>query len=381
MNVPRERLRIAMVVGTLGQGGAEKQLTYMARALHQAGIEVRVYCLTRGEFYEVVLQAMGLTPIWIGRRTNPLARVAELAIALREFRPHIVQSTHFYTNLYTVLSGRICGAIALGTIRSDGLRDIAINGKWGPLLMSMPPVLIANSYAAKRNAESLNVKSDSIYVVPNVIDLATFDRSIDQDMIQAVHLDQLVAVAVGTLRHPKRLDRFLSALAVARQEIPHLQGWLIGDGPEQSYLEQQAGSLGLLPEGLSFLGRRNEIATLLYQASMLVLSSEQEGFPNVLLEAMAARLPVVTTAVGDAGVVVQDGITGYVLPFDDVGAMAKRIARLAESPDLRHRLGQAGRHRVEQFYSFEGLGDRLLSTYRSIAERRHDERLLRVLRT
>src|SRR5262249_42873838 len=69
-------LRVAMVAGTLGQGGAEKQLVYIANALHQAGVEVRVYSLTRGEFYESSLRALGIAPIWIGRFNTPLARVS-----------------------------------------------------------------------------------------------------------------------------------------------------------------------------------------------------------------------------------------------------------------------------------------------------------------
>src|SRR5258706_15129835 len=139
---------------------------------------------------------------------------------------------------------------------------------------------------------------------------------------------------------------------MARQEVLDLKGILIGDGPERPRLEALANKLGLLPDGLLFLGRRNDVPALLAQASMLVLSSDHEGFPNVLLEAMAARLPVITTPAGDAGLVVQEGITGYVLPFDDIDAMAERMVRLAKSPDLRHTLGEAGRRRVEHLLWF-----------------------------
>jgi glycosyltransferase involved in cell wall biosynthesis len=112
---------------------------------------------------------------------------------------------------------------------------------------------------------------------------------------------------------------------------------------------------------------------------MLVLSSDREGFPNILLEAMAARIPVVATPAGDIQEVVREGVTGYVVPFDDVEGIAKRMVRLAKSPDLRHQLGEAGRQQAERIYSYEGLADRLLSTYRSIAEQQGNRRVLRAL--
>src|SRR4028119_273341 len=106
-------LRVALLAGALSQGGAEKQLTYMARALLDAGVEVRVYSLTQGEFYESALRSLGLQPIWVGQFSNPLLRVAVLAQRLREFRPHILQSTHFFTNLHVTLVARLYGIMAI----------------------------------------------------------------------------------------------------------------------------------------------------------------------------------------------------------------------------------------------------------------------------
>ena len=91
------RLRVALIAGTLGQAGAEKQLVYMARALRDAGLDLQVYCLTKGEFYEAHLRELGLEPRWFGRFGNirfaniPL-RLASLTAQLRRFKPHIVQS-------------------------------------------------------------------------------------------------------------------------------------------------------------------------------------------------------------------------------------------------------------------------------------------------
>jgi glycosyltransferase involved in cell wall biosynthesis len=374
-----EHLRVALVAGQLIQGGAEKQLVYAARALHQASIEVRIYSLTRGDFYESALQAMGLQTIWIGRFSNPLLRLAILAEALSRYRPHILQSASFFTNLYPVISGHLWHAMAIGAIRVDTRSEVDANGKWGQWLLHMPPVLLTNSYAGKHNAEALGIKSDKIRVLPNVIDLAEFDEHVSHGVAQPVRIERPTIVAIGRLVPEKRLDKYLKALALARREICTLKGLLIGDGPERARLESLANDLGLLPDGLLFLGRRTDVPALLCQTNMLVLSSDHEGFPNVLLEAMAARLPVITTPAGDAGAVVQDGVTGYVVPFDDVEGMAERIIRLAKSPALCFQLGSAGRQRVEQLYSFDGMAEHLLSIYRSIAERHSYRHVLTIL--
>ncbi|HXJ38266.1 MAG TPA: glycosyltransferase, partial [Bryobacteraceae bacterium] len=108
-------------------------------------------------------------------------------------------------------------------------------------------------------------------------------------------------------------------------------------------------------------GESHQIPSLLTQAQMLVLCSECEGFPNVILEAMAARLPVVTTPIGDAGLVVQEGKTGCVVPAENPKGIAECILRLAQFPELRRQFGEAGRQRVEREYRCELLPSRLLS--------------------
>ena len=369
-----DRLRIALIAGTLGQAGAEKQLVYMARSLRDAGADLRVYSLTKGEFYEAHLRELGVEPRWFGRFGNirfgniPL-RLASLATGLGRFRPHIVQSAHFFCNLYAGLCGRLSGALAIGGMRNDLGRERKACGRWTRPLLRLPSAIIANSRAARRGVDQFGVRPDSIVVLNNVIDLEDFDARSDSGVCAWDPGGPPVALAVGRMHPEKRFDRFLAALAQARRTSPVLRGVIVGDGPEWPNLHRHAQALGLLPNGVLFPGRRNDVPALLGRADMLVLSSDHEGCPNVVLEAMAARRPVVTTPAGDAGVVVEDGVSGYVVPFDNVEAMAGRMAHLAESPELRRGLGEAGRRRVEEAHSYDGMAGRLISAYEMIANR------------
>jgi glycosyltransferase involved in cell wall biosynthesis len=366
-------------VGALNQGGAEKQLVYMARALLSANVDVRVYSLTRNEFYEPVLRGMGVPLYWIGRIRNPLVRLTVLAVMLCRFRPHIIQATHFFANLYVTLAARFCGAMPIGSIRNDVLHELQANGHWGPWLLRLPRSLLANSEVARRNAEASGVAASSVHVLGNVIDLSEFDAASSLLPVTLAGSGVATVIAVGRLVEAKRLDRFLEALSVARQQVGQLQGIIAGDGPARPSLEAKARQLGLLPGHVQFLGRRDDIPALLRQAQMLVLSSDHEGFPNVLLEAMSARLPVITTPAGDAERLVRDGVSGYLVPFNDVPAMAARIAHLATSADIRSQMGQAGRSIVEQHYSYVTLADRLLSVYKRIAEQQNHPKIQHVL--
>jgi glycosyltransferase involved in cell wall biosynthesis len=123
------------------------------------------------------------------------------------------------------------------------------------------------------------------------------------------------------------------------------------------------------------------VPRLLARADMLVLTSQHEGFPNVLLEAMAARLPVVTTPAGDATRLVRDGSTGFVVPFDDEDLLAARLGQLATSPALRRAFGRAGRDVVELEYRTERLAGRALAIYRQAAIHQQRTEVSRVLET
>jgi glycosyltransferase involved in cell wall biosynthesis len=335
---------------------------------------VRVYSLTAGEHYEPVLAAAGLAPIWIGRWPNPLVRSLMLAKMLSGFRPHIVQAGHFFTNLHVTLAARLIGAQAVGSLRNDAFFEVKANGRWGPWLLRMPPALLANSAAAARNVQSMGIRTASIHVLENVVDLDEFDRVGSEVQLPGDSATMCAAV-VCRLVAAKRIDRFLRALALARSRGCAIRGVVVGDGPERRPLEAQAQALGLTGGAIQFCGRRDDVPSVLRQADVLVVTSDHEGTPNVVLEAMAARLPVVTTPAGDAGRIVQEGVTGFVVPFDDEQGLADRLARLAASPALRRRMGEAGRGHIAARHSEQGLGDALLAVYRAIAAESRNSRL------
>lgn len=154
-------------------------------------------------------------------------------------------------------------------------------------------------------------------------------------------------VFVGRLDAIKGVPLLLDAVAALRERHPDARVSIVGDGPHRAQLEQQTARLGL-GEMVHFLGYRSQdaVADLLAQADMLVLPSFAEGVPVVLMEAMAARLPVIASQVAGVGELVEDGVSGHLIPAGDTQNLIARMDHLLSDPKACVRMGEAGRAKV-----------------------------------
>jgi glycosyltransferase involved in cell wall biosynthesis len=380
VNSQLHRLRVAFVASSLSLGGAEKQTVYMARALFQAGVDVHFYYLGGGGHYETGLRETGLPVQQIHVPNRPAKILVNLTRALRRLRPHIVLANQFGDLRYAAVAGRFCQALVLGGVRSDGWYELRTYGCLSRLMLRLAHGLVTNSQHARQTLVSQGVKPEKIEVLPNAIDPRDFDARTAQPLSYSLPSDRIIVTAVGSLHPCKRFDRFLGALTLARRTEPALVGVIAGaDYGAKAALQARADALGLGPQDVSFAGECHNVPALLARSAMLVLSSDYEGFPNVILEAMAARLPVITTPVGDAAFVVQHGQTGFVVQPDDTNGMAASMIQLAQSPSMRKNFGEAGRKRIEHEYDYELLAGRLIGIFHQFASQQQRTALLELL--
>ncbi len=171
---------------------------------------------------------------------------------------------------------------------------------------------------------------------------------------------------VGRLAAVKGLLVLLDALAAARTTRPDLRLTLVGDGPDRPMLEARVRAMGL-DAAVTFAGYKaqDEVAAALQAADALVLPSFAEGVPVVLMEAMAAELPVVATQVGGVGELVTDGETGLLVPPGDCAALANALLRVMTDEALRQRMGKAGRARVTAQFDVTDQAARLARLFGS----------------
>jgi len=374
-------MRVALIATSLRLAGAEKQFAYAARALVRAGFGVRVFHLGEEDYYQKVLRRAGVPVQQILNPNRPLMILLRLGFALQKFRPDIVLASQFGDLVYAIPAGRACRAFVLGGVRSDGFYELRTSGRRSGWMLRGAHGFIANSQRAKANLVSAGLCATKINVLPNVIDLEEFDRCAAMPASESLPPDRVLIAAVGSLLECKRLDRFLEALAQARQREPSIYGVIAGrDLGLRLVLERKATELGLLPGHILFAGETPNVAALLKRCRSLALCSDYEGFPNVILEAMAAALPVVTTPVGDAARIVENGATGYVVPAEDTAGIAEAMMRLARDPQMAGRLGQAARKRAELEYNYAHLPSRLLAVLSEFARWHGRRPLLQLLR-
>jgi glycosyltransferase involved in cell wall biosynthesis len=196
---------------------------------------------------------------------------------------------------------------------------------------------------------------DRITVIPNAVSERAVTPSRPRDAVRAelgIRADALVVVAVAALRPEKRLERFAAAVAVAARDQPRLVGLVVGDGVERERLEAEAHG------AVRFLGARTDVPDILGAADVFCLTSDAEGVPMAILEAMAAGLPVIATNVGGIGEAVLDGETGMLVDPSRPDALAEAIARLAQDPARARELGMAGALRQRQEFNAARMVDR-----------------------
>jgi glycosyltransferase involved in cell wall biosynthesis len=181
--------------------------------------------------------------------------------------------------------------------------------------------------------------------------------------------DRPRAICVARFVPRKRHDVLLRAAAALRDRGVALELELVGYGPIEPEMKRLTAELGLDAQ-VVFTGRlrQSAITSRLLEADLFVLTSLWEGMPGSVLEAMAAGLPVVATDASGTNEVVIPGETGLLVPPGDVEATADALARLAGDPGLRRRMGEGGRRRVEEHFSFERVVHEKIALYRSLTD-------------
>jgi glycosyltransferase involved in cell wall biosynthesis len=227
---------------------------------------------------------------------------------------------------------------------------------------------------ARELAARLAIAAGRVRAIANGVDLDAADRSLAAARPTARQVFGLlptdIALAgVGRLHPQKGLGHLLEAFRSLLQLQPTARLLLAGDGPERAALEATVRTFGLR-DVVRFLGTISDPWPLFAAADVFVMSSLWEGMPNVLLEAMTAGLPSVTTAVGAIPEMVESGRESLVVPPANAGALAQALAALAAAPERRRRMGALARQRVESAYRIETTVAQTMRLYDELLAKR-----------
>ena len=228
--------------------------------------------------------------------------------------------------------------------------------------------IITNAEAVRQFLiQRIRLPPGKINVVPNGLDLLEFDMAASAGVSAAVpeaHGSPVIGM-VGRLEPQKGARYLIEAFARLPADLCGTQLWIVGAGPEEAGLRQRAAD-ARVQRRVHFLGARADVPALMTRFDLLVLPSLWEGLPNVALEAMAARRPVVATNVDGTPEAVADEQTGILVPPADPVALAQATERLLREAELRRSMGEAGRRRVETHFTMERMVQRTQDIYREV---------------
>ena len=373
-------------------GGPALHVAYLTAGLESRGYETTLVAgtLARGEeSMAFVAERLGVPVVTIDelhREISPFRdAIAELRLTrlIRRLRPHIL---HTHTakagaigRLAAMLAGRARPPIVVHTFHGHVLR-----GYFGPLraagfrllerwLARHATALVAVSPQVRDDLVELGVAPPELFAVVR-LGIALEER-VSAEAEERDRLRTLLGIApdrftvgwIGRMTGVKRTDDILLALGGLRERGVDACLCMVGDGPDRDYVEYRAKELGVVRHCL-FLGYQDDVAGFLAAFDVFVLPSANEGTPVSAIEALAAGRPVVATRVGGVPDVVRDGVDGYLVESGDVNGLADALARLAVDPELRRRMGAAGRERVLPRYAVDRLIDDVDRLYRSLLQ-------------
>lgn len=364
---------IIHLITELDRGGAQTALYRLLAHSDRQRYAPHVLCLYNGD--KVVAQQirqlgipvtdLGMTAQW---RFDALWRLHRI---LRQERPFLLHTWMFHANI----PGRVLGRLARVPVIISSERTMGQEGRFrrwlNRLSGNMPDsVICVSQQVADFAANEIGLPRAKLAVIRNGIDPAQFDNLPDQPTARAefgLPSQGNIIAAVGRPRPVKGFDYLLTAFAQIAAAYPDLHLVFVGDGPDKRPLQTAAQQL---PDAnrVLFLGDQQEIPRLLAGVDMLVLPSLWEGLPNVVLEAMAARLPVVATAVGGTPELITHNETGLLVPPQNPEALAEAISQLLDHPEQAAQMGQNGRQRAAEQFTIERMVEQTEALY---------ERLLR----
>lgn len=365
-------LRVLQVIPTLDRSGAEKQMALLAAGLPRERFRVEVAALTRLGPLEAELREAGV-PVHAIRKRLKLdpAALSRLIRLMRAGRFDVVQTWIFAANVYGRIAARRAGVPVVVTAEMavdlwKRPAHLAIDRR----LARSTDCVVGNSAAVVDFYRRAGVPAEKLRRIdsgiepgePPAVDLASLRAELD------LPTDAPLVLFAGRLSAQKRVEDLLFALDLLHHVRPDVRTLIVGDGPLRERLVERAAAFRLLEgRAVRFLGHRDDVPRLMAAADVLVLPSAYEGLPNVVLEAMCFRKPVVATAAPGTAEVVVDGETGLLVPVGDRPALAQAIRRVVEDPGLAARLGRAGRVRVETDYRLDAMIGRFADLYEELA--------------
>jgi len=372
-----EKTRLALCITELEVGGAERCLVQLATRLDRDRFAPVVYVLAPRPTADLwclsALEAAGVEVHFLGvnRKWQCPIAVGRLARLFKRQQPEVVQSFLFHANIVARLAARRAGV----PVVVSGIRVAERRSRW-PLWVDRISGRLVDRYvcvsrSVARFAElEAGLPESKLVVIPNGIDLERFPAPVPADLRpDAVAPQHRLITYVGRLDRQKRVAWLLEGAASWLGRLPDCDLLVVGRGPYRAGLERLVALAGIA-DRVHFLGFRDDVPQILARSRLLVLPSQWEGMPNVVLEAMASGLPVVATDVEGVAELLGPGAGAQTASYGDRETFAEKVIRLLTDGELADRLGQQNRRRAEAHFAIEQMVEAYETLWTDLREER-----------
>jgi len=360
-------MRVLCCISSLEGGGAERVMATLANGLTSAGHVVHVVTfLPRAPGDYALDPRVGRHSLEVGTgaptlltsAARNLTRIARLRAVIRATAPDVLLSFMEAPNIVSILAARLERVPVVVSERIDP-RAHRVGWPWRLLRRLLYPradaVVVQTESVAAGWARGF-VAQDRVHVLPNPLSLPVREAPRPSDQREPVVL------AAGRLEQQKGFDTLIDAFRLVRRERPNLRLEIAGEGSERAVLEARAEQVG---DGIRLLGRVNDVADRAARATVFALSSRFEGFPNVMLEALAVGTPVAATdCPSGPREILQDSAAGILARPDDPEDLARAILRAAEPS--QHAVRSAAALRIAARYTGDKITARWADVLRAV---------------
>ena len=350
--MPARPCDVVLMLTSFDVGGTERQMVELVRRLNPARIRAHVACFhARGPLLAELPEHVAVRefPVRGFARPAALGQLVAFAAWCRSIGAELVHTCDLYANIFG-----LPGAVLAGVpVRIANRREILTGDKTPGQLRAQRLAyraahrVVANSAAARTQLEHEGVPPSKLRLIPNGLDPRRFIPAAPRSAIRRV-------VTVANLRPEKGHETLLGAARQILARHPAATFTFAGDGPRREPLETLTRALEL-GSRVRFLGECQNVAPVLADADLFVLPSRSEAFPNAVIEAMAAGLPVVATDVGGIPEIIRHWENGVLVPPGDEHALADAVVALMDRPDHAAALGRAARADVEHHYTLDRM--------------------------
>lgn len=381
-----QTIRIERLIARLNVGGPAIHTILLTRRLRDLGYSTELVTGIEGPNEGNMLdlaREQGVTPLVypaLGRELNPkgdFRMVMELYRRFRQTRPHIV---HTHTAKAGAV-GRLAAWMARVPIRIHTFHGHVFHGYFSAAktrfftelekrLARITSRIIVLGPSQQADIQGLGIGKPGQFVqIPLGLDLARFTECNREESSLRHELglgaDTPVVSIVARLVPIKNHTLFFQAARLVLERHPAVRFVLAGDGPDREVLEAQSREMGL-EKSVVFLGFRSDLPNIYAGSDVSVLTSKNEGMPVAIIESLSTGTPVVATGVGETSSIVEQGVSGYIVPPGDTAALADRICAVLEQPDDWRLKLQRTREAFAGNYSIDRLVSDIDSLYRTL---------------